>query len=67
MRSYKRIGEKLRCVTSGVLNSARKVKTEKAPNPHYEKLCVFRLKFSMKHCGNLMFHEAFHKFLYIGN
>ena len=32
MRSYKRIGEKLRCVTSDVLNSAKKVKTEKAPN-----------------------------------
>ena len=32
VRSYKRIGEKLRCGTSDVLNSAKKVKTEKAPN-----------------------------------
>ena len=32
VRSYKRIGEKLRCVTSDVLNSEKKVKTEEAPN-----------------------------------
>ena len=32
VRSYKRIGEKLRCVTSDVLNSEKNVKTEEAPN-----------------------------------
>ena len=32
VRSYKRIGEKFRCVGSDVLNSAKMVKTEEAPN-----------------------------------